>query len=54
MLTAKEQQVARLAAGGGSNRDIAAQLFLSVKTIEMHLGRAIANSASVPVPNSLT
>ncbi|RZL75483.1 MAG: response regulator transcription factor [Rhodococcus sp. (in: high G+C Gram-positive bacteria)] len=36
MLTARELQ---LAASGGTNREIAAQLFLSVKTIEMHLGR---------------
>ncbi|MGH3804890.1 MAG: helix-turn-helix transcriptional regulator, partial [Pseudonocardiaceae bacterium] len=38
-LTAQELQVAQLAARGSTNREIAAQLFLSVKTIEMHLGR---------------
>ncbi|WP_162181206.1 helix-turn-helix transcriptional regulator [Rhodococcus wratislaviensis] len=38
-LTAQELQVAQLAASGGTNREVAAQLFLSVKTIEMHLGR---------------
>ncbi|MFZ2178944.1 MAG: LuxR family transcriptional regulator, partial [Rhodococcus sp. (in: high G+C Gram-positive bacteria)] len=38
-LTAQEWEVARLAANGGTNREIASQLFLSVKTIEMHLGR---------------
>lgn len=31
--------MAQLAANGGTNREIATQLFLSVKTIEMHLGR---------------
>ena len=31
--------MARLAAHGGTNREIAEELFLSVKTIEMHLGR---------------
>ncbi|MEZ7237933.1 LuxR C-terminal-related transcriptional regulator [Rhodococcus sp. GXMU-t2271] len=38
-LTPQELQVARLAAHGGTNREIAEELFLSVKTIEMHLGR---------------
>jgi DNA-binding CsgD family transcriptional regulator len=38
-LTASERRVARLAAGGTSNRDIAQQLFITVKTVEMHLGR---------------
>jgi len=38
-LTASERRVARLAAGGASNRDIAQELFVTVKTVEMHLGR---------------
>lgn len=37
MLTAQEKRVARLAANGLSNNDIAAQLHLSVRTIEYHL-----------------
>jgi DNA-binding CsgD family transcriptional regulator len=38
-LTAAELRVAEVAARGLSNRDIAASLFLSPKTVEMHLGR---------------
>jgi DNA-binding CsgD family transcriptional regulator len=38
-LTASERRVARLAAKGASNRDIAQELFITVKTVEMHLGR---------------
>jgi DNA-binding CsgD family transcriptional regulator len=38
-LTAAEWRVARAAANGITNREIAAQLFLSPKTVEMHLGR---------------
>ena len=38
-LTAVERRVADAAAAGASNREIAAQLFLSSKTVEMHLGR---------------
>lgn len=34
------RHIARLAAGGASNKEIAQALFLSVKTIEMHLGHA--------------
>jgi DNA-binding CsgD family transcriptional regulator len=38
-LTAHELQVARIIAGGASNREAAAALFLSPKTIEFHLAR---------------
>jgi DNA-binding CsgD family transcriptional regulator len=39
-LTAQEAVVARLAADGRSNKEVAAELFLSVKTVEFHLGNA--------------
>ena len=38
-LTAGERRIAQMAADGLTNREIARTLFLSVKTIEMHLGR---------------
>jgi DNA-binding NarL/FixJ family response regulator len=38
-LTPQEMQVARLVSTGSTNREVAAQLFLSEKTIEAHLGR---------------
>lgn len=37
-LTAREQVVARMVAMGLTNREVAAQLFLSVKAVEYHLG----------------
>ncbi|WP_230100587.1 helix-turn-helix transcriptional regulator [Microbacterium sp. Bi98] len=39
MLTAREFEVAMLAVGGASNRDIADALHVSVRTVEVHLGR---------------
>jgi DNA-binding NarL/FixJ family response regulator len=38
-LTASERQVATLVAQGASNAEVAAALFLSVKTVETHLSR---------------
>jgi DNA-binding CsgD family transcriptional regulator len=37
-LTRAEQAVARLVAVGRSNRQTAAELYVSVKTVEFHLG----------------
>jgi len=40
LLTAAETRVAQAAAAGRTNREIAAQLFVSVRTVETHLGSA--------------
>jgi DNA-binding CsgD family transcriptional regulator/tetratricopeptide (TPR) repeat protein len=39
-LTGREREVARLAASGHSSADIAQRLFISVRTVDNHLGRA--------------
>jgi DNA-binding CsgD family transcriptional regulator len=41
-LTAREGQVARMAADGLSNADIGVRLFVSPRTVEYHLGNAFA------------
>jgi DNA-binding CsgD family transcriptional regulator len=43
-LTPQEQQVADMAAAGLTNKEIAAQLFLSVKTVEFHLHNTYAKA----------
>ena len=42
LLTARELEVAMLAVGGAANRDIATALNVSVRTVEVHLGRVFA------------
>jgi len=40
VLTSQELAVARLAAAGRTNRDIAGELVVSIKTVEYHLRNA--------------
>ncbi|MFE6965928.1 LuxR C-terminal-related transcriptional regulator [Agromyces sp. NPDC057679] len=40
VLTERELEVAMLVVDGASNRDVAARLYVSVRTVEVHLGRA--------------
>lgn len=39
-LTASERRVAEMAAGGASNKDIAQSLFVTLRTVELHLSNA--------------
>ncbi|HET7668658.1 MAG TPA: LuxR C-terminal-related transcriptional regulator [Mycobacterium sp.] len=43
-LTPQEQQVAKLVASGMSNKDVAAQLFVSPRTVDFHLRNVFAKS----------
>jgi DNA-binding CsgD family transcriptional regulator len=45
-LTASERRVASMAAAGLTNREVAAKLFMSAKTVEAHLARVLPSSSS--------
>lgn len=56
-LTASELRVARLAAEGKTNREIAQELFVTIKTVEFHLGntyRKLETSSRSDLPQLLT
>jgi DNA-binding CsgD family transcriptional regulator len=52
VLSPREHQIAQLVATGRTNREIAEELLLSVKTIETHLGRAFGK-LGVPTRSAL-
>jgi hypothetical protein len=49
--TPSEQRVAELAASGMTNRDVAAEPFISPKTVEANRSRVYDSSASARTPN---
>jgi DNA-binding NarL/FixJ family response regulator len=52
-LTAREREVAQLAAGGASNKAIAQRMFVSVRTVEGHLYQ-VYSKLNVCTRNELT
>ena len=49
-LTPSERRVAELAAAGRRNREIAELLVVTLKTVEVHLGRACGSWDQQPLP----
>ena len=51
-LTAREAEVLRLVAAGRSNREIAAELFISAKTASVHVSNMVATPAAHYKPSA--
>jgi DNA-binding NarL/FixJ family response regulator len=51
-LTPQERAIAQLAAAGRTNREVAAELLLSLKTVERHLTHVYRKLASARAPSS--
>jgi transposase len=51
-LSSREREVMRLIARGYAYKEVASELFISIKTVESHVSAVLRNCSSPPVTNS--